>query len=70
VTTVRLTVVASEMEADLICGMLRVNGVQCSYRKTDLAAAWTEGLARGGPVEILVFQEDLENARELLGTDE
>jgi hypothetical protein len=68
-TTVRLTVVGSEMEAEVICGMLRVNGVQCSYRKTDLAAARTQGWAPGGPVEILVFDEDFENARELLGAE-
>jgi len=63
----RLTVVHDEMEAEILCGLLRTNGVEGSYRKADLAGAWTEGFARGGPIEILVDEEDLATARELLG---
>ena len=61
-----LTVVHDEMEADAVCGMLRANGVDCFFRKTDVAGAWTTGFARGGPSEILVAERDLTAARELL----
>ena len=64
---VTLTVVHDEAEAEMVCGLLRANGVECSYRKTDLAAgAWTGGFARGGPVELLVNAKDIVTARELL----
>jgi hypothetical protein len=64
---VRLTVVANEMEAEMVCGLLRSNGIACSYRKTDMAAAIAQG--RGsmtGPTEILVGEPDLGAARKLL----
>ena len=49
VTLLRLTVVHDEAEAEVVCGPLRANGIECSY-KTDLAAGtWTSGFARGGP---------------------
>lgn len=64
---VTLTVVHDEAEAEMVCGLLRTNGVECSYRKTDLAAgAWTGGFARGGPIELLVNEKDIVTARQLL----
>jgi Putative prokaryotic signal transducing protein len=67
VEPVVLTVVHDEAEAEIICGMLRVNGIECSHRKTDLAAgSSTIGFASGGPFELLVHEEDLVAARELL----
>ena len=67
VTLVTLTVVHDEAEAEIVCGLLRANGIECSYRKTDVAAgSWTGGFARGGPVELLVNREDVVRARELL----
>src|SRR5438270_604288 len=36
---VRLTVVTNELEAEMVCGLLRTNGIACSHRKTDFAAA-------------------------------
>ena len=66
-TLVTLTVVHDEAEAEMVCGLLRSNGIECSYRKTDVAAgAWTGGFARGGPIEILVNEADLVAARGLL----
>ena len=38
VAAVTLTVVANEMEAEVICGSLRANGIECDYRKTNVAA--------------------------------
>jgi hypothetical protein len=63
---VTLTVVSTEAEAEVLCGMLRTNGVESSYRKTDMAGAWTIGFARGGPSEVLVDERDLATAQKLL----
>ena len=61
-----LTVVANEMEAEVICGSLRANGIACDYRKTNVAAVWTLGAGAGGPIEILVDESDLGAAQELV----
>jgi hypothetical protein len=69
VETVRLTVVANEMEAEILCGALRANGIACMYQKSDPAAAISAlsgGFAIGGPTEVLVHRDDLDAARELL----
>ena len=63
---VRLTVVPNEMEADVICGKLRANGIECGHRKTDMAGAWTVGFASGGPTEILVDESRLDEARKIV----
>ena len=66
---VRLTVVPDEMQAEVVCGLLRANGVACSYRKTDMAGAigtYGGGYAIAGPTEILVDEGDLDEARKLL----
>jgi Putative prokaryotic signal transducing protein len=69
VDPVVLTVVHDEAEAEIICGLLRANGIECSHRKTDFAAgSWTIGFASGGPIELLVHEKDLVAARELLPT--
>jgi type III secretory pathway lipoprotein EscJ len=56
---VPLTVVASQGEADVICSLLRSEGIQCSDRMTD-------SIDSGGWREILVPESDLAAARELL----
>lgn len=62
-----LTVVPNELEAEMICGKLRANGVDCSYRQTDIAAgAFVGTLASGGPVAVVVDDSDIEYARTLL----
>lgn len=64
---ITLTVVDDEAEAELLCGLLRANGIECGYRKTDVAAgAWISGFATGGPLEVLVDEGDLAVARELV----
>jgi hypothetical protein len=66
---VRLTVVGDEMEAEAVCGMLRANGIACSYRRTDMSAAvgtYGGGYAMAGPTEVLVEEHQLEEARRLL----
>ena len=64
---VTLTVVRDELEAEVVCGKLRANGINCSHRRTDVGAAvWTGTFAPGGPVAVLVDDADLESARSLL----
>jgi hypothetical protein len=67
VAVVALTVAHDEMQADVICGLLRENGIECSHRKTNMAGAWTIGFGTGGPTEIVVDERKLELARKLLG---
>jgi hypothetical protein len=69
VVGVRLTIVPDEMQAEVVCGLLRANGIACSYRKTDTAAAigtYGGGYAIAGPTEILVNPADLDAAKKLL----
>jgi hypothetical protein len=69
VAPVRLTVVADELEAEVLCGYLRSSGIQCDLRKTDRAAAigtYSGGWAMAGPVEVVVDERDLVEARNLL----
>ena len=59
---VRLTVVGSQGEADVICSLLRAAGITCSERMADSIET------SGGWREILVPEADLDSARELLAT--
>ena len=62
-----LTVVANEPEAEMVCGLLRANGIACMYRSTNLAAGMADAsTAMGGPREVLVEETQLEDARKLL----
>jgi Putative prokaryotic signal transducing protein len=64
---VRLTVVPDEGAAEALCGLLRSEGIDCFYRDTDVSAAGIFGGTNfGGWREILVAEDDLERARELL----
>jgi putative signal transducing protein len=64
--TVVLTVVPEETEAELLCGLLRANGIECGYRDTDAIDSPIEGFIPSGPREVLVHEADLEAARALL----
>ena len=64
---VELTVVGNELEAEMLCGLLRNHGIACRYRKTDVAGAiGAAAMATAGPTEVLVYQRDLEAAHKLL----
>jgi Putative prokaryotic signal transducing protein len=68
---VRLTVVPDEGEAEALCGLLRTEGIECSYRDTDISAGGIfGGRTFGGWREILVDEDDLEQARQLLPDDQ
>ena len=64
-----LTIVPDEMAAEILCGRLRSSGIECSYRRTDVAAGsgtYGGGFSMAGPTEILVDERDLADARRLL----
>lgn len=64
---VHLTVVASGLEAEILCGRLRLEGIRCYYRIADNAVGGLGGMALlDGPTEVIVDAADLERARELL----
>jgi hypothetical protein len=65
----RLTVVASEAEAELVRSLLETEGIQSMQRPTDFAAGSLDGWAAGGAREILVRAEDLDTARALVEAD-
>jgi hypothetical protein len=62
---VLLTVVASQGESDVICSLLRANGIECGERS---ATGTNEGGRWGGYREVLVSENDLEWARELIAS--
>jgi hypothetical protein len=63
---VRLTIVGSESEAEMLRGLLRTEGIESMHRPTDFAAGALDGWAAGGAREILVRAADLERAREFV----
>jgi len=62
---VPLTVVRNEAEAELLCGLLRSEGIECEHRPTNFGAGVMDGLP-GGAREIIVAEERLARAQELL----
>ena len=63
-----LTVVSGEPEAEVVCGLLRSAGIDCSYRDTEAIDSPLEEFTAAGPREILVLAADLDAARELLAS--
>jgi hypothetical protein len=62
---VAVTVAPNETEAEIICGLLRSEGIECSYRQTNVGAGAFDGMP-GGSQEVVVAARDLERAREVL----
>ena len=64
---VRVTTVPGEPEAEVLCGLLRANGIKCGFRPTPEADSAFEGFGgEGGNYEILVDPSDLADAKTLL----
>lgn len=65
---VRLTVTRNEVEAELVCGMLRAEGIACTHRITDLGFGSGGELPQsgGGPRAIFVHESNAARAQELL----
>jgi hypothetical protein len=61
-----LTVVSGEPEAQIVCGLLESNGIECTYRDTEAIDDPLEGFTESGPREVLVREADLTAARELI----
>jgi Putative prokaryotic signal transducing protein len=61
---VGVTVAPNEAEAEIICGLLRSEGIECSYRQTNVGAGAFDGMP-GGSQEVLVPASDLERARQV-----
>ena len=53
-------------EAEIVCGLLRANGIECGFRETEAIDSPLEDFTQAGAQEILVRAADLETARELL----
>jgi putative signal transducing protein len=68
--TVVLTVVSGEPEAEVLCGLLRSEGIECAYRDTEQIDTSLEDFIAAGAREILVREADLEAAKELLAAPE
>jgi hypothetical protein len=62
---VAVATVADELEADVVCGLLRSAGLECGFRPTAAADSAFEGIG-GGRMEIVVHADDVEAAREIL----
>lgn len=67
---VSVQVAGSEPEAELLCSLLRSEGIECLSRLTNQGAGAGDGLGTIGAHQILVSQRDAENARELLKAPE
>jgi Putative prokaryotic signal transducing protein len=63
---VPVTTVSDEIEAEVVCGLLRSAGIECGHRVTEATDSAFEGIAADGPREILVHETELETARAVL----
>ena len=63
---VHLTVVPNESEAEILCALLRTEGIECDQRATNLSVGMMDGMPGGGPREVVVEEQSLARAQELL----
>src|SRR6478672_1131462 len=61
-----IEVVASELEAVLVCAILRDAGVPCMHQVTNRGSGAMDGLTTGGPRAIVVRPEHLDLARRVI----
>jgi len=67
---VRLTIAPDEFAAGTIIALLGTEGIDSLQQRTDVAAGMADASASAfGPREVLVRQEDLERARELIAAE-
>jgi hypothetical protein len=67
VSVVRLTVVYDEIEAEMLCQVLRDQGIECGHRRTDVSAgAWPVLPTVGGQREVLIDEADVGAAQAVL----
>jgi hypothetical protein len=63
---VSLTVVPSEVEAEVIRGLLATEGIESMHRPTNFGAGATDGFTPSGAREIFVRADRLDEARALI----
>ncbi len=69
-TLVKVTTVGNEIEAEIVCALLRTEGIEATHRRTDFAAGAADAsTTAAGPREIYVAADELERARELLAEE-
>jgi hypothetical protein len=61
-----LTVVSGQSEAEVVCGLLRSAGIDCTYRDTEAIDSSLEDFMAAGSREILVHESDRDAAKQLL----
>jgi hypothetical protein len=64
-----VTTVTDELEADVVCGLLRSAGLECGFRPTSARDSAFGGVL-AGRMEILVHARDLASARQVLAAAE
>ena len=65
--TVRLTVVPDEGEAEILCRMLRAEGIRCTHYRTNASSGGADASTSfGGWREVVVLADDLDRATALL----
>ena len=62
----RVTVVASGLEAEMVCALLRTEGIECFARHTDEAIGFWQTGAGGAHEVVVVLDDDLSRAREIV----
>jgi hypothetical protein len=68
--TAVVKVVASEPEAQIVCGLLQSAGLECSYRDTEALDSLLEEFTPAGPREVVVLKSDLAAAQAVLAEAE
>jgi hypothetical protein len=58
-------VVGTEPDAELLCSLLRSWSIECAPRQTNLGAGAGDGMS-GGPYELVVRPQDMDDARDIL----
>ena len=61
--------VADEIEADLVCGLLRSAGLECGFRQTGGSDSAFGGVV-AGRMEVIVHASDADAAREIIAAAE
>jgi hypothetical protein len=63
---VLLTIVPNVYEAEILCALLRTERIECDHRPTNIGVGFMDGMPGGGPREVVVAEQHLARAQELL----
>jgi hypothetical protein len=63
---VPLTIAPNVYEAEMLCALLRTEGIICDHRPTDIGVGFADGMPSAGPREIMVEEVALDRAHELV----